>query len=179
MATTTVVANSFTAINNVSVVNDFDPLNPNDPYDYKTDDTTYTVAGNNGNVEARFGFPAATGGNGTLTTGAGVQRFNVVVVGDGGNNAIEYGLQLSENGNAIGNVITQTTIPANDQTERTATMTWDASGRTNGQIEVLVIQSNGGTGRASNRAFLLIDYVEWVAELDDAVSPGKSRAIWI
>ena len=58
-------------------------------------------------------------------------------------------------------------------------MTWDASGRTNGQIEVLVIQSNGGTGRASNRAFLLIDYVEWVAELDDAVSPGKSRAIWI
>lgn len=171
MATTTVVANSFTAINNISVTND--------PADYAAEDTTYTVAGGNGNVEARFGFDAATGGNGTLTTGAGVQRFNVVVVGSGGNNAIPYGLQLSENGTAIGNVITQTTIPANDITPRTATMTWDASGRTNGLIEVLVIQSNGGTGRSADRTFLLIDYVEWIAELDDAVSPGKSRAIWI
>ena len=171
MATETKIANSFTAINNISVTND--------PADYQSDDLVYTVAGNNGNVEARFGFPTATAGNGTLTTGAGVQRFNVVVAGDGGNNAIPYGLQLSENGTAIGNVITQTTIPANDTTPRTATMTWDASGRTNGQIEVLVIQSNGGTGRQQDRTFLLIDYVEWIAELDDAVSPGKSRAIWI
>lgn len=169
MATEIVIASSFTGINNVT----------SSGTDYQSDDGATTTAGNNGNVEARFGFNAATAGNGTLTTGAGVQRFNVVVVGSGGNNAIDYGLQLSENGTAIGNVIPQTTIPANNTTKRTATMTWDASGRTNGQIEVLVIQSSGGTGRSSNRSFLLIDYVEWVAELDDAVSPGKSRAIWI
>jgi hypothetical protein len=179
MATQTENPNTFTSLNNAQLSNNIN--------DVSTDDLNYVVnAGNNGDVQALFGFPTVTAGTGNL--GTGTQTFNVILQTAAGVNAIDYDIVLYENGTAIQTLVSRTgnAISGGTVADVSDTATWTVGGLTTpladgtgANVEVGIIQTNGGTGRAANRNFLYIDFVEWVINAEDAISPGKSQAVWI
>ena len=148
-----------------------------------SDGLSTTVPSGNTNVVLAVSFGSITVGNQTLT---GTQSVSIIArptQTNANNGQTASGIiQLYENGTALATTLSWSLAPQGTPTfgeigpfTFNPALLSDTSGA---NVEIRVIQNSGGQG-GGRRNHPEFDFVQWTANVGDAVSPGKSRAIWI
>lgn len=141
-----------------------------------------TAPSGNTNVILAVSFGAITVGNQTLT---GTQSVSIIArptqTANNGQTA-SGNIQLYENGIALATTQAWSLAPQTTPTFAeigpftfNPSLLSDTSGA---DVEIRVIQNSGGQG-GGRRNYPEFDYILWTANVGDAVSPGKSQAVWI
>jgi len=131
---------------------------------------------NNGNTnELIVTFPTPSG---TLNSGADLQTIRVWIRKTGTNNP-QYALSVLENGTPVAT----TNLTVASTTGELDSFTWNAGNLANADgagVEVRILQTGGGTGRAANRSWIEIGAIDWVADYTVPVGGAAvSQAIFI
>ncbi len=158
-----------TASETLSLVNyssgDWDTVN-DDP---DSPDGNWLIWDTSGNSSARTTLATPTG---NPTTGSGLQEFRCQIREDGGtgSNDCVYSLELWENGVIVGAVTPTTGIVT---TAEVISLTWDAvelSTADGSLVEIMMLQTNGGTGNPASRRGLEVGAMEWNVDYDSGAS---------
>lgn len=142
-----------------------------------------TVPSANTNVILAVSFGAITVGNQTLT---GTQSISIIArptqTNTNSGQTASGNIQLYENGTALATTQAWSLAPQATPTfGEIGPFTFNPSllSDTSGAgVEIRVIQNSGGQG-GGRRNHPEFDYILWTANVGDAVSPGKSQAVWI
>lgn len=120
-----------------------------------------------GNTTCRVSFPSPSG---SLTPGAGLQEGRALIrkAGGTGGNLPAWSLELWEAG-ALISVLASGTVSS--ETGTVVAGTFDASvlaDPSGGAVELLLAQTDGGTGKPAERRGVEVGAIEWNAVYDDA-----------